>query len=524
MFKAKDKVVFVGADHPNFKAFRNIAPGELFEVQDVHKQGAHDMVWIKDRTGLVRNIRADRFLPAKRKTIFAVGDKVVIRKDVDMVTRKDADALGLRWFGAVGGWLAGQEATIKQVSERMNEDGITPRFYTIDICPAGYHYAAYFFEPQWEGTQYVAPPKFAEGDEVYVAKAPMDKAVVPKWNDKMDKTIGKKYKVKKVEKDYVILSNGLAYRFESLEKYDAVKHAPLKKQTLRNILTKIRDEARKKQLTGVCSYVMVHKHNKKPDELVIRDQYNDVCHARLAHQGYDGHKNAGEAVAVLDFVHGHKVYKEQKTTYLRWLDYIQNRSPWAPVYKAKSAKNAIISGLELDVNVSGDAIAGACIANRMGSEYPKMLKRWGYFRKHTKNENVAFLMAFAFDFDVEKEQKWMISEMGGGHSVLASYLNADKLFHFFGKGYDIKFLKPDGVAAKSYAQAQRYEVFKAMIGMDEMDMYKDKEEAKSLRRFVLDNCKHEVGRGWDAGTKTTKEDAFAFMNILEQRLEKEANA
>lgn len=501
-FQKGDKVQFVDIVKPYGGEFTEVQKGKIYEVLKVEGE----YVFIKKDNGNLGNFYARRFRKVEQKKVFAVGDEVTIASREVLKSLTEKGYREIENFVGVPNEMyqyAGKKGIITEVRDYTNH-------FLFSADDGEFYWAWYCCEPVWDIAP--EPPKFAIGDKVCVVKKTANAEVVPKWSADMDKTVSKSYKVKSVEKGYVVLSNGFAYHLDSLELFDKEKHMPKKVKPLRNVIAAIRKEA-KKAVGGTCSYVMIHEPVKGSVEHVIRKQYRDVCHARL--EQYGGAKS--KAVAVLDFVgyHDH-VKKKNKLAHRAWIDYIQRRSPWAPAYHAKDAKNAIISGLDLNVECSGDAIAGACIAMRMGSEYPELLRRFGEFRKLTDNENVAFLCAYTFS---EAGKKYNIAAMAGGHSVLYGMHATEPLLKFFAKGYATQYIKPDGVAKHSYAEKQSYKVFDAMLDQGKCA---DKTMWSTYVDQNTGGVKKNIGWGEDV-KQLTLDDVKAFMKHLEVKLGELAN-
>ena len=493
--------------------FENITLGKAYKVEKL--QGIY--VFITKDHGKPGNFRAERFMPAeqKRKRVFAVGDKVVVADfdtggvSIDKRVRAgefDHENVRERWVGMAKAFREkkGQVVTIAQVLERPAADHEFPR-YKIQEDGQVYYWTYALFEPVYEG--FVEPEKYKAGDKVYVKNAPKDAQIEPRWLPEMDKCVGKAYVVRAAHKGYVELKNGYCIRNECLELFDAKKHKPVKKEALRAVVAKIRKEAIN-QARGTCSYVIIREGDKDWD---IQRQFGDVCHARLAKASAYPAPKGKTVVAVLDFLNGHKGAVKSKE-YKGFIDYIQKRSPWSVAYKAKDAKNAIITGLDMNPDVKGDVIAGACIAMRMGSEYPWFLEEFGKFSKLTKNGHVAFLLSFCLQQD--KKGNFGIRGMQGGHSVLDGQYKAQGFLKFFKEGYDNKYIEPE--EKEKFKNYQNYTVMQPITGEERGygNALKD-----TLQQYIHDNVeKKEVGRGWEKEFVVPRESVLNLIAKLEKEM------
>lgn len=426
---------------------------------------------------------------------FQVGDKVKVVKKVE---RRD-DGTHCYW----------------DVQDRMNAILNNDKEYTItDISMKGNRIrlcSGWYYLPEClihaDGAPAVVKERpvlkaeyFKVGDKaIIVRKVERDGL---RWNPEMDKMLndGKKYVVKSITATGKIrLDNGWLYLPDSLAIAEKKKPAPKKpkKPKLKSLRAVLREKIAAKNPGGICSFAMQTKDGQQ------KFQMGGPCHAALCYM-VDSEYEVTHLVYGLSHETKYLYPKNHKKAYDTFLKYMLNESPWAKCFLTKRVDTAHRYEVEMDVSQSRHHIAGACIALRQGSEYgTSMLPIFNLMKKKGYSGHTAFIMGAMF---MPSGSEYSRKGMGGGHSALYGYMNAEGMFKFFREGY---FIKTDGKPFSTHHVG--YTVFAHIAS----------EGGVMISSWLDKNVKMEkIGEGFHARTAITKESLFAVADKIEKLVTK----
>jgi hypothetical protein len=182
---------------------------------------------------------------------------------------------------------------------------------------------------------------------------------------------------------------------------------------------------------ATCSYAIKLANGK------IREQKRDVCHARLPLQtgDYLGHKQEKDPIAVVLHLKGHykNAQPDLKETYVKYVDYMINRSPWAPIHLVKDAHDAIANCASLDVSRPLYELMGAAVSLREASEFPSNFRSFKKALELGYSEHTAYLMTCCF---ITRESGDSCrTYITNGHKVMHTDNKVPAIINFFTKGY-----------------------------------------------------------------------------------------
>jgi len=195
--------------------------------------------------------------------------------------------------------------------------------------------------------------------------------------------------------------------------------------------------------------------------------------------------------------------KEHRPLHKQYCEYIINRSPWADCFLDKDYDKGLEEGLLMDCNKDISMIAGACIALRMGMEYP-VLPPFDYLVKNKVGEHAACLIAMNVVLNKDNSIIWTGSS--SSHKVFEDNMHIDEVLNFFIKGYAESPEKPYNQNSTGYS------VFKRISKPSHA--YKD----KGLSTFLRSGIKFtKIGSGWDAKESAKAEDLLALAKTIETK-------
>lgn len=152
---------------------------------------------------------------------------------------------------------------------------------------------------------------------------------------------------------------------------------------------------------------------KEEERMVVQQQFNDVCYARLS----------GEIHKARVFVNQHKRYKEDDPHHQVMLDYfayITQRSPFKDAFlNAKKMNVWLRDGIGLDCERSKTYIMASITALREGWEFSRRLEAWAALQNYGFNEDEAYVLSQIF-----MGQSLKFEPHGGGHSTfIGAYMS-----------------------------------------------------------------------------------------------------
>lgn len=467
--------------------------GTVMEEEHANKYGTLFIRVKYDHYEAVCNHKVSRFeLVNATPRPFQVGDKVKVVKKVEQT-----DDIYCMWAREMEGYL---NDGVEYIIDRLANGG------KIAYLSAGWHFL-------------IECLIHADGAPAVVKEHPVlkaedfkagDKAIIVRkverdglrWNPEMDKMLndGKKYVVKSITATGKIrLDTGWLYLPDSLAIAEKKKPAPKKpkKPKLKSLRMELRNKITAKNPGGICSFAMQTKDGKQ------KFQMSGPCHAALSYL-VDKEDEVTHLVYGLSHETKYLYPKDHKKAYDTFLKYMLNESPWAKCFLTKRVDTAHRYEVEMDVSQSRHHIAGACIALRQGSEYgSSMLPIFNLIKKKGYSGHTAFIMGAMF---MPSGAEYSRKGMGGGHSALYGYMNADDLFKFFREGYHIN---TDGEPfSKHHGE---YQVFRHIA----------REGVEMISTWLDKNVKMEkIGEGFQARTAITKESLFAVADKIEKLVTK----
>lgn len=491
--------------------FPLLTVGKIYTV--LKDQDGFGYIWVKDDSGVIVNFLASRFEEAQKKGFFNVGDKAIIHLPPIQELRDK------KWQYQTKHKIDGVEYLSPGMNDRMYEYNgkeveivevrDKDRYLSYKVSVDG-EQAPYVWFGGWLLHIIEEAPQYKIGDAVCVIAKGVD-GVAPKWIARQDKAIGKKRTVKAIEKNYVILSDNLAYQLSSIEKWNPKKHEKPKTLALRKVIAEARKAAKPR---GLCSFTLIFSGNAKDPSPKSIQRMAAPCHAAL-NTAYDDDVKAGaKPLAVIDWISYHmdKMKPDQQKIYKKWVDYCVHQSPWAPAYVQKETKNVLLNGADMNVNVSADLLAAACINMRTGTEYPHLLKAFGFWISKGFSGKVAHLLAYSFGKSKDGK-KFHLQGMDGGHSTLYGGLLAGGLLSLYKNGYDKKHIE---AGDNSYVNNTRYRVQDPISRTSVDESFKELKNV-SWSQYLKDSIKSEVkGRGWDQVIVYAYDDLYAFAKQLEK--------
>lgn len=231
------------------------------------------------------------------------------------------------------------------------------------------------------------------------------------------------------------------------------KPAPPPPKSLARLL---KEEQDKRGRIGLCSYAIMNNKG------VVKYQVNDICHARIRPYNLHG-KYTG--VSLMVEYHAEKIREDsspkEEALYLRAIDYILHRSPWASIYINKDFKKNF-GCVDLDVNRGINAVACAAIALRTCSEYVPSNEVFCALVDAGVNEHIAYIIAHSC-------MSKGVGNNNGGHHVFSAACTLNSVLSFFKTG---KFLY-EGAPYKD--NKERYNVVSSQFFEDKYCEHKDKQ-------------------------------------------------
>lgn len=227
-------------------------------------------------------------------------------------------------------------------------------------------------------------------------------------------------------------------------------------------------------------------------------QSNDACHARLQ-AGSKDRKLVGLALHFAKYME--KRGEAQTKLWVKYYNYMANRSPAAHCFKTKKGSEAITRGVLMNVQATAENIGFACVALRQTTERPGLLDAYAWALKHKTSEHAAWLFSFTHHLIAGR---WT-HLCTGGHQCLTPTLKFDKMINAFKDG-----LYP-GNLPMPMAEGGYYKVspswYKGATGENWMD------EAKGLDTLTgrLDSFAKADAGGF--GAKIVMDDAWALKRL-----------
>lgn len=258
------------------------------------------------------------------------------------------------------------------------------------------------------------------------------------------------------------------------------------------------------KVSGECSYAIEFENG------IRRFQIRDVCHARIpvGRNYHDEEKGLKVVKLALDVNAHYEAKGEEKETYLSFLHYMLNESPWAACFATKDVKKALTSAVLMDVSKPISQLACAAIALRQVSEYPRKLTWWKDFKDMGLSSNEAWFATQGITGTLAKPN---LSAIGGGHDVFVSYMSFKDVLKFFREGFHLASEPyPYSEGNSQHNRNQSYSIFRS-IARDVKEM------EKSLSSFFKDNCPQKiVGEGWVVETAIPKESLALLVKKIKE--------
>lgn len=259
---------------------------------------------------------------------------------------------------------------------------------------------------------------------------------------------------------------------------------------------------------GLCSFAFEGKDGE-------RDLHTAApCHAALARPLGDScySKKAGTEVVAMAYCLRHDIQKvvgKERDAHKVYCDYILNRSPWAVAFITKDIEEAVTKDILMNVEVNKYVMAGACVALRVGQEFPGRVALFKKLLDSGINEHICWIFSCAFKEDGLGGYSFAVWH--GGHDVMDGNRDAKEVFRFFKEGYfNAKGTEKDPFRTSHYT----YEIANACAKYT---------EGKGISTWLRNNTKATVsGEGWNRKEKINDESLKAVADIITNIFKEEA--
>lgn len=231
-----------------------------------------------------------------------------------------------------------------------------------------------------------------------------------------------------------VKENDYTWAFESIEPAIAAgmpKKAPIKPVER---IKKKREASLRTRLTKACSKV----HGVSSAAMVGIDAYSKpakrifaarICHAFVR-----------EFTVVSEFyenisAHYRTMSEERKPSYVKYVNYILKRSPWAKAFLTKSFGVGLRYNIAIDCSLPRQHIMAAITALRMGSEFPEHLKLFTEMAKKY-GEDYAFIIASTTHKVIYADKSiYTLDQYSEPHAVFDISTKYENLVKFFKEGF-----------------------------------------------------------------------------------------
>ena len=180
---------------------------------------------------------------------------------------------------------------------------------------------------------------------------------------------------------------------------------------------------------GTCSYAVKYANGK------TRFQKQDACHARIGPNCHD-EAYEKEPIAVALHLLGHYNNARNKDSYVSYVDYMINRSPWANAHLVKDAKDAVANCASMNLERPYHEILGAAVALREASEFPNNFASFKKALEMGYCEHTAYLLTTCFTVNTNGVVGKAV--ITNGHKVMSPANSMEAIIKFFTKGYHFK--------------------------------------------------------------------------------------
>jgi hypothetical protein len=198
-----------------------------------------------------------------------------------------------------------------------------------------------------------------------------------------------------------------------------------------------------------------------------------------------------------------KAHNKDKTTHA-YVEYILNKSPWAPCFVTKALEEALSLGVEMDTNKPIGELVGAATAFREATEYNIRIPMFNLVLEEGFDGHVAYLAGVYFSENAGGN--YSVNAAGSGHTVLDETLFSDSIIKFFTNGY-IDNGKP---AANVKMEAYSVTKWIGACGNGGPSMAAYIKQSTDVTTF---------GDGWGKKEFVTKKALIKFLNVLQQAIQ-----
>lgn len=188
----------------------------------------------------------------------------------------------------------------------------------------------------------------------------------------------------------------------------------MEKKYLKSITTLKKDPGFNPFKGGVAKYSVTFDHDGK---IINRVNSNIYCHAGLnSPRGdyYSKDKVPDQAIPIAVFNSICRIGVDNKIA-LRYLEWLQNYSPWSEVWHTKSARVTLKQGIMVaNTDVPANLLAGAMFASRSLWEYPNIANTWNAFVNGGLHPDLSYYLSHVLTISGEN----MITYGHSGHVAL----------------------------------------------------------------------------------------------------------
>jgi hypothetical protein len=205
--------------------------------------------------------------------------------------------------------------------------------------------------------------------------------------------------------------------------------------------------------------------------------------------------------ALLLDISAHLKSHPNEAAYREYCEYIFTKSPRANCFHYEGWEHAVENGIFMNVSRPIEELAGAAVALREGSEYPRKLAIFQKLTAKGYSGNVAYLLSYC----VSEDLKW--AGFNDAHKSINCSCSFKGIIRFFKEGYYLtRKLKPYLVTTNRYNGVSKWVSPESKQGRDNIDV-------------VFSNLLGvPPNRGWDYEPNISEDNLLKAAEFLEKEL------
>lgn len=256
-----------------------------------------------------------------------------------------------------------------------------------------------------------------------------------------------------------------------------------------------------------CADFYVLNYDPKTGVLYDKGGLAQACHYDLNRIGYDNLPKNSVPAAVIDNISRINTLTGLKTAAKKYAQYVMKESPWKAAYKRQSFANAFKNGCDMNLKVTGNQLAAACIAMRHSTERPEQMASFGKLKEMGMSGNAAWLASYWIGYD---KNGWTQHDFSDGHCVMHKGARANDVFSFFANGFKDK-------GEESYIKEQNYDNVYGEIS--DTWHYRDNEKAGSISLWMKERIKaKQIGGGFAVKFEVVEEDVISLCQAIDKAI------